>query len=147
MTQMTRGLFWQMHEREAQRDGPATLVKNGVIHVQIGGDRPGSITCGPVELHNLAQRLRCSLSEFPSHADGAANPWLMQGSNQVQDANYDSKTPDQLSCARNRGNDKSQLLLINNWLNHLDAIISDAHRSTPKRACTREWSSAGTNAA
>ncbi|XAS77686.1 hypothetical protein V3G39_06495 [Dermatophilaceae bacterium Sec6.4] len=61
-----------------------------------------------------------------NHGGGTADPWLMQGFSQVQDTNYDSKTPDQLSCARNRGTDKSQLLLVNNWLNHFDAIISDA---------------------
>lgn len=62
------------------------------------------------------------------HGGGAEHPWLLQGWDQVQDTNYDSKTPDQLSCARNRGTAKSQLLLINNWLNHFDAIVTDAAR-------------------
>lgn len=63
-----------------------------------------------------------------NHGGGSAYPWLMQGFDQVQDTNYDAKTPAQLSCARNRGTTTSQLLLINNWLNHFDAIITDAAR-------------------
>lgn len=57
---------------------------------------------------------------------GATYPWLLQGWDQAQDTNYDAKTPEQLSCARNRGTDKSQLLLINNWLNNFDRIVTGA---------------------
>lgn len=63
-----------------------------------------------------------------NHGGGASYPWLLQGWDQAQDTNFDASTPQQLSCARNRGTAKSQLLLINNWLNHFDAIISDARR-------------------
>ncbi len=59
---------------------------------------------------------------------GATYPWLLQGWDQAQDTNYDAKTPAQLSCARNRGTDKSQLLLINNWLNDFGSILTDAAR-------------------
>ncbi len=55
-------------------------------------------------------------------------PWLLQGWDQTQDTNYDAKTAAQLSCARNRGTDKSQLLLINNWINNFGSILTDAAR-------------------
>lgn len=57
---------------------------------------------------------------------GTTYPWLLQGWDQAQDTNYDSKTPAQLSCARNRGTDRSQLLLVNNWLNNFQATVTDA---------------------
>jgi hypothetical protein len=59
---------------------------------------------------------------------GAAHPWLLQGFDQVQDTNYDAATPEQLGCARNRGTDRSQLLLVNNWLNSFENTITDAGR-------------------
>jgi hypothetical protein len=67
------------------------------------------------------------------------------GLEQAQDTNYDAKTPEQLRCARNRGTDKSQLLLINNWLNNFDRVVTgadqvDAHDSLYPRMlrCQKE---------
>ncbi len=57
---------------------------------------------------------------------GTKSPWLMQGWDQAQDTNYDAKTPADFSCKRNRGTEASQLLLINNWLNNFDSIVTDA---------------------
>ena len=59
---------------------------------------------------------------------GTTYPWLLQGWDQTQDTNYDAKTAAQLSCARNRGTGKSQLLMINNWVNNFGSILTDAGR-------------------
>jgi len=54
MSQVASGLLHQVHEHEAQRDGPATLVNHRVIHIETGGHRPGALARGQVEIHNLA---------------------------------------------------------------------------------------------
>lgn len=58
---------------------------------------------------------------------GAANPWLMQGFDWVQDTPYSNPTAASLSCELNRGGADHPLLLLNYWLsNNFLSLVSDA---------------------
>lgn len=64
---------------------------------------------------------------------GAADPWLLQGFDWIQDTPFLFRTPKALvqgegTCARNRGRDDAPLLLINHWVTDKTAEVTNAQR-------------------
>ncbi len=63
-----------------------------------------------------------------NHGGGRAHPWLLQGFDWVQDTPYTNPTQASLSCARERGEKSSPLLLINYWLANFRSSVTDAEQ-------------------
>jgi hypothetical membrane protein len=64
---------------------------------------------------------------------GAADPWLLQGFDQVQDTPFLFRSPAALvdgpdTCARNRGREDAPLLLLNHWVTDKTAEVTNAER-------------------
>lgn len=59
---------------------------------------------------------------------GRAEPWLMQGFDEVQDTPFDFRRPGQFSCAPNRGSSDASLFLVNHWITDKTAEVTNAER-------------------
>lgn len=53
---------------------------------------------------------------FTEGGDGGVPPWYMPAWSFFQDTPLGAETPSEFSCARNRGDADSPLLLVNNWI-------------------------------
>ena len=57
---------------------------------------------------------------------GTAHPWLRNAFELTQDTPYTFPTPDDFSCAPNRGPADAPLLLVNHWLSGFDSLVTAA---------------------
>jgi len=61
-----------------------------------------------------------------AHGGGTAYPWLLQGFDWVQDTPFLFRSPDQFSCAENRGGPEAPLFLVNHWITDKAQEVTNA---------------------